>query len=101
MANGYNTPAPIGYFPPQTNLTVAQPVGVQQGRPALPMNINVRQPSPFYELRPHTEIFGDPTRDLLAPTANGYKSLNALMAAIQQKMPQREAFAGVPFPRPT
>ena len=59
-----NIPAPRGYFPPQTNLRVATPVGGQ----ALPMNTNVGQPSPFYDMRPYQEIFGDPTRDLLAST---------------------------------
>jgi hypothetical protein len=32
------------------------------------MNTNVGQPSPFYDMRPYQEIFGDPTRDLFSPT---------------------------------
>jgi hypothetical protein len=65
MANGYNIPAPRGYFPPQTNLRVATPIVGQTG---LPSNTNVQQPSPFYDMRPYQEFFGDPTRDLLAST---------------------------------
>lgn len=60
-----NIPAPRGYFPPQTNLRVATPIVGQTG---LPLNTNVQQPNPFYDMRPYQEFFGDPTRDLLAST---------------------------------
>jgi len=68
-----NIPAPRGYFPPQTNLRVATPVGGQ----ALPMNTNVGQPSPFFDMRPYQEFFGDPTRDLLASTRAAIASRTA------------------------
>lgn len=60
-----NIPAPRGYFPPQTNLRVATPIVGQAG---LPLNTNMQQPNPFYDMRPYQEFFGDPTRDLLAST---------------------------------
>lgn len=106
MANGYNIPAPRGYLPPQTNLRVATPVGGQ----ALPMNTNVGQPSPFYDMRPYQEIFGDPTRDLLAPTmaAIASRTTQPLSTPTSVAMPTaplaRSQFLqerqGVPLPRP-
>lgn len=60
-----NIPAPRGYFPPQTNLRVATPIVGQTG---LPLNTNVQQPNPFFDMKPYQEFFGDPTRDLLAST---------------------------------
>lgn len=106
MANGYNIPAPRGYFPPQTNLRVATPVGGQ----ALPMNTNVGQPSPFYDMRPYQEFFGDPTRDLLASTraAIAARTKQPLSTPTSIAMPTaplaRSRFLqeqqGVPLPRP-
>ena len=106
MANGYNIPAPRGYFPPQTNLRVATPVGGQ----ALPMNTNVGQPNPFYDMRPYQEIFGNPTRDLLAPTmaAIASRTTQPLATPTSVAMPTaplaRSQFLqerqGVPLPRP-
>jgi len=69
-----NIPAPRGYFPPQTNLRVATPIVGQTG---LPLNTNVQQPSPFYDMRPYQEFFGDPTRDLLASTRAAIASRTA------------------------
>lgn len=101
-----NIPAPRGYFPPQTNLRVATPVGGQ----ALPMNTNVGQPSPFYDMRPYQEIFGDPTRDLLASTraAIAARTKQPLATPTSIAMPTaplaRSRFLqeqqGVPLPRP-
>lgn len=101
-----NIPAPRGYFPPQTNLRVATPVGGQ----ALPMNTNVGQPSPFYDMRPYQEIFGDPTRDLLASTraAIAARTTQPLATPTSIAMPTaplaRSRFLqeqqGVPLPQP-
>jgi len=75
MANGYQFP----YGFQQGNI-LAQPM------PPATSFFQAAQQGKFGVPKPY-----EPQSSMLAPT----------MAAIQQKMPQREAFAGVPFPRPT
>jgi len=75
MANGYQFP----YGFQQGNLLTAQ-------RPTATSFYPAAQQGKFGLPKPY-----EPQSSMLAPT----------MAAIQQKVPQREAFAGVPFPRPT
>lgn len=75
MANGYQFP----YGFQQGNLLTAQ-------RPTATSFYQAAQQGRFGLSKPY-----ESQSSMLAPT----------MAAIQQKVPQREAFAGVPFPRPT